>query len=254
MEIQEEFTTIESIFVRHRNALLVRGQFTSIYTDYYLHLMQHSIRPPAEPDQMLKDMLALLTLHLVARPWAETIAWTANLRAPRINLFVTGSSIEESVTGRVFTEDVREPDRNFFYSQTTTVESNEPRLSTMEVIGKDPVGWISQYYEQSEQRPARAFRLDDENFALIAAQPDCDLEWLEALDEAAVAKLLETEETSVLETRRFRFHCGCTLDRILPILGGWKDRLDDLFGDAETINIQCPRCAGRYEVTRDMLV
>lgn len=254
MEIQEEFTTIESIFVRHRNALLVRGQFTSIYTDYYLHLMQHSIRPPAELDQMLKDTLALLTLHLVARPWAETIAWTANLRAPRINLFATGSSVEESITGRVFTEDVREPDRNFFYSQTTTVEASEPRLSTMEVFGKDPVEWISQYYEQSEQRPARAFRLEDENFALIAAQPDCDLEWLAGLDEAAVAKILETEETSVLETRRFRFHCGCTLDRILPILGGWRDRLDDLFGDSEFINIQCPRCAARYEVTREMIV
>ena len=80
MEIQEEFTTIESIFVRHRNALFVRGQFTSIYTDYYLHLMQHSIRPPAELDQMLKDTLAMLTLHLVARPWAETIAWTSRIK------------------------------------------------------------------------------------------------------------------------------------------------------------------------------
>jgi molecular chaperone Hsp33 len=254
MEIQEEFTTIESIFVRHRNALLVRGQFTSIYTDYYLHLMQHSIRPPAELDQMLKDTLALLTLHLVARPWAETIAWTANLRAPRINLFVTGSSFEESIAGRVFTEDVREPDRNFFYAQTTTVENATPRLSTMEVVGKDPVEWISQYYDQSEQRPARAFRLEDENFALIAAQPDCDLEWLESLDDAAVAKITETEETTILETRRYRFHCGCTLDKILPILGGWKERLDDLFGDSETINIQCPRCAARYEVTRDMII
>lgn len=254
MEIQEEFTKIESIFVRHRNALLVRGQFTPIYTDYYLHLMQHSIRPPAEPDQMLKDMLALLTLHLVARPWAETIAWTANLRAPRINLFVTGSSVEEAITGRVFTEDVREPDRNFFYAQTTTVEANQPRLSTLEIEGKDPIAWISQYYDQSEQRPGRAFRLDDENFALVTAQPDCDLAWLEALDETAVAAILETEETTLLETRRFRFHCGCTLDKILPILGGWKDRLDDLFGDDETINIQCPRCAARYEITRDMIV
>jgi molecular chaperone Hsp33 len=71
MDPAEEFTTIESIFVRHRNALLIRGQFTSIYTDYYLHLMQHGIRPPADLDQMLKDGLAMLTLHLVARPWAE---------------------------------------------------------------------------------------------------------------------------------------------------------------------------------------
>ena len=40
METPEEYTKIESIFVRHRNALVLRGQFTPIYTDYYLHLMQ----------------------------------------------------------------------------------------------------------------------------------------------------------------------------------------------------------------------
>ena len=254
MEPAEEFTTVESIFVRHRNALLVRGQFTPIYTDYYLHLMQHGIRPPVELDQMLKDTLAMLVLHLVARPWAESVAWTANLRAPRINLFVTGSSFEEAITGRVFTEDVREPDRNFFYSQTTTPESKQARLSTLEIEGKDPILWLSQYYDQSEQRPARAFRLEDENFAIIAAQPDCDLEWLASLDAVAVAQITATEETTLLESRRFRFHCGCTLDKILPILGGWKDRLDELFEDDEFINIQCPRCAAKYHVTREMIV
>ncbi len=92
MDPPEDFTTIESVFVRHRNALVLRGQFTPVYTDYYLHLMQHGIRHPVELDQMLKDALAMLVLHLVARPWAETIAWTANLRAPRVNLFVTGGS------------------------------------------------------------------------------------------------------------------------------------------------------------------
>ena len=253
MQPVEDFTTIESLFVRHRNALVLRGQFTPIYTDYYLHLMQHGIRHAVELDQMLKDALAVFSLHLVARPWAETIAWTVNLRAPRVNLFVTGGSESEAVTGRIFTDDVREPDRNFFYSQTTSVNLPEPRTSTLEVEGKDPVAWISQFYDQSEQRPARAFRLDDENFVLVAAQPDCDMEWFDTLDEAAVAKITETEETTLLEVRRFRFHCGCTLDKILPALSGWKERLDDLFEDADTIKIQCPRCAANYRVSRDML-
>lgn len=253
MEVTEDFTKIESIFVRHRNALVLRGQFTPIYTDYYLHLMQHGIRHAAELDQMLKDALAMLTLHLVARPWAETVAWTVNLRAPRVNLFVTGGSTQESITGRIFTEDVREPDRNFFYSQTTAPDQHEPRTSTLEVDDKDPVTWISQFYDQSEQRPARAFRLEDENFVLVAAQPDCDMEWFDGLTEESIAAIDTTEETKVLETRRFRFHCGCTLERILPVLGGWKDRLDELFEDADVIKIQCPRCAAKYQVTRDML-
>ena len=244
---------IESVFIRHRNALLVRGQFTQLYVDYYLHLMRHGIRHPAVLDQMLKDALAMIVLHLVARPWAETIAWTVSLRAPRVNLFVTGGSAYESVTGRVFTEDVREHDRDLFFSQTTTPNLPEPRTSTLEAVGRDPISWIAQYYDRSEQRPARAFRLPDENFALIAAQPDCDMAWFEALDESAVANIDATQETRLLETRRFRFECGCTLERVLPILGGWKNRLDELFADTETISIQCPRCAAKYDVTREML-
>ncbi len=252
-ESPEDLITLESVYVRGRNALLVRGQFTPIYTDYYLHLMQHGIRHAVTTDLMLKDTLAFLALHLVARPWSETIAWTINLRAPRINLFVTGGSLQEAITGRIFTEDVREPDRNLFYSQTTSAKLVEPRVSSLEVQGKDPARWVEHFYNQSEQRAARVFRLPDENFALIAAQPDCDLAWLESLDEDMVDDIAEREETNILETRRFRFDCGCTLDRILPVLGSWRERPDELFGDAESIDIQCPRCAAKYQVTRDML-
>ncbi|MFK7851608.1 MAG: Hsp33 family molecular chaperone HslO [Akkermansiaceae bacterium] len=248
-----EFTKIESIFVRHRNCLMLRGQFTGIYTDYYLHLADHSIRYPEGLDQMLKDALAVLTLHLTARPWNETIAWTANLRAPRINLFVTGSSNEANITGRIFTEDIREPDRNFFYAQATVSGSQEPRTSTLEVDGTDPIHWISQYYDQSEQRPARAFRLPDENFVLIAAQPDADLEWLASLTDQDVERISETEETNLLETRPIRFHCGCNVEKILPILGGWREKPEKLFQDAKEISVQCPRCAASYLITRDML-
>ena len=249
----EEFIRVESIFVRHRNVLAIRAQFTPVYTDHYLHLMQHELRYPEDLDQMLKDLLAGLTLHLVARPWAETIAWTVNLRAPRVNLFVTGSSIPEMITGRLFTEDVRETDRDLFYSQTTTKPGEQARTSTLQIDGKDPLYWIEQYYMQSEQRPARMFRLPDETFVLVAAQPDFDQEWFDSLDVAQVAEIEQTQETKLLETRKFRFHCGCDLDKILPILGGWREKPDELFGDAEQIVIQCPRCAARYFVGRDML-
>ena len=79
------------------------------------------------------------------------------------------------------------------------------------------------------------------------------MEWFASLDAEAVSKIDANEETKLLETRRFRFHCGCTLDRILPVLGGWRERLDELFADADTIKIQCPRCAAGYRVSRDMI-
>ena len=123
----------------------------------------------------------MLTLHMTARPWAETIAWTVNLRAPRVNFFATGSSTLENITGRLFTKDIREPDRNLLYSQTS-ISGEKPRVTTVDLETNDAIEWIEHYYKQSEQRPAKCFRLDDENYALIAAQPDYDEEWFEQLD------------------------------------------------------------------------
>ena len=55
--------------------------------------------------------------YMVARPWAEQHAWTVNLRTPAVaKLFVTGSSLTESVVGRVFTQDIKEPEENTLYS------------------------------------------------------------------------------------------------------------------------------------------
>lgn len=248
----EDFTKVESIFVRHRNVLMVRAQFTPIYTDYYLHLMEQKIRHKENLDGTLKDLMAFFTLHLTARPWAETIAWTVNVRAPRVNFFVTGGSVYENVTGHLFTEDIRETDRNILYSQTT-VNNSEGRKSNVELDSNDPVEWVETYYTQSEQRPARAFKLEDENFVLLAAQPDADLEWLESLTKEDVEKLTEVEQTKVLETRRFRFHCGCSVERILPALQSWKDRKDELFQGEESIQVNCPRCGAKHTITPEML-
>lgn len=252
MQPVEDFTKVESIFVRHRNCLLVRAQFTPIYTGYYIHLMEHKLRYADDLDAQLKDLLAVLTLHLVARPWAETVAWTVNQRAPRVNFFVTGSSTFENITGRLFTKDVKEPATNLLFSQTS-VSGQEPRTTTVDLGSNDPVDWIERYYAQSEQRPAKCFRLDDENYALIAAQPGYDEEWFGELDAKKAAAITGDEQTKVLETRKFHFSCGCSKERILPTLASWKDRLDELFQGDDSIRVNCPRCGAHYVVAREDL-
>ena len=251
-ETTQEYTTVESIFIRRRNVLMVRGSFPPIYTDYYLHLMQHGLRNPELLDTTLKEAMAMLTLHLVARPWNETIAWTVNIRAPRINLFTTGSSLHEQITGRCFTENVRETDRNLLYSQTT-VPDREARRSSLEVGGTDPLDWIEKLYQRSEQRPGRAFRLPDETFVLLAAQPDYDEKWLEAVDTHDLGRMEQVEEAKLLEKRRFRWNCGCTLQRILPALGSWREQPEELFQGENKVTIECPRCAAKFSITRDMI-
>jgi molecular chaperone Hsp33 len=110
------------------------------------------------------------------------------------------------------------------------------------------------YYEQSEQRPGRFFRYDEEDIVLVTAQPECDLEWLNGLDEEKIRNIDETEELSLLEKRSYRFGCGCSQARILPVIASMSgDSIDEIFGGDEVIPAACPRCGARYIVTREIL-
>jgi len=248
MQGVEEFTKVESIFIRHRNILLLKANFTPIFTDHYLHLMQNKVRHPEKLDSILKDLLACITLHAVARPWREIIAWTASLRAPRVNFFASVSSTHETLIGRLFTENVKETDQNLLYSQTLDSSSKQPLTSTIPLGNNDPIEWIENYYTQSEQRPAKAFRFDDEYY-LFACQPQFDEEWFETLNAETALKVLETEQTKLLETRKFKFDCGCSLEKITQTLSAWKDKPEELFGDQNDITINCPRCETKFRLT-----
>ncbi len=254
-DTRDQATNIElrSYFVRERNALAVRGTFSELYVDYYIHLMEIGYQPSPEHDQLMKDALAVLGLHLAARPWNEAAAWTLSWQEPSLNLFVTGSNRDSRLTCRIFTEDIRERDRNILFAQTTA-DGSSSRQSVVEVdhlnffqIGED-------YYLNSEQRPARFFRHDDEDFVMVAAQPDCDMEWFRSLDDDAIRALDQTETLSLLEKRNWRFECGCSMDRIFPMIGSMGEgAMDEVFGDKEIIELSCPRCGMRYNLTRETL-
>ncbi len=218
--------------------------------------MQQGRRYTDEQDAIFKDLLAYFTLHLVSRPWAEYHAWTLNLCKPvEGTLFVSGSSLTEDVIGRVITEDVRIPENNTLYTQNI-LRNREPQTSIIEVHGAHLAAWIEDYYRQSEQRQARACRVADDSYVLVTAEPGADHDWLDALDADGISALLagETEdETKVLETRRFKFRCGCTLDKVLPTLRSFKGKIEDLVNEDGQIEIGCPRCAAEYVVSADML-
>lgn len=241
---------VRSYFVRGRNALLARADFGPLYIDYYLHLADQNLRYADEHDTMLKDALAAMTLHLASKPQDEGAAWTLNFHQPNVNLFVTGKSRPGTVTGRVFTEDVRDFGKNILISQTTRPD-HAPLQSMVEFATHDIFPSVEQFYEQSEQRPMRLFRYDDEDIVMISAQPDCDLDWLAALTLEDVRSLDMKEMLSLLEQRQYVLHCGCSVERLYPIISKLsEDDLEYLFNQDDSITLQCPRCAARYVTPR----
>ncbi|EIP97456.1 disulfide bond chaperone [Opitutaceae bacterium TAV1] len=240
-------------FVRGRNALVARAVFTELYVDYYLHLGKWNLHPAEKIDAMFKRALAGFVLHCASRPWNEMTAWTINFQSPLVNLFLTGDNETGAVTGRAFTEDVKVLPENLFYADV--VRGRQPRRrSTVSFRGEDPLVAAEAFYAQSEQRPARFFQLDEEEFALVGEHPDCDAAWFADLTPERVRDLAQTETVAPLERRIYRWHCGCNQRRMMEVLDPvMRSDPDSLFGDAETIQMQCPRCAARHTITREAM-
>lgn len=239
-----------SFYVRGRNVLLAQAGFGPLYVDYYLHLMQHGIRNDEPADLMLKEALAVMTLHLCSRPQDEVCAWTINLHDPLLNIFVTGGSRPGRVTGRVFTEDVKQAASSLFIAQITR-PNHQPRQSLVPFEGTDILRAAEGFYEQSEQRPTRVFRGDHESFTMLTAEPDCDIGWLRGLRSEDLPGLDAREHLVPLETRGYVFECGCSIDRLYPLLGRLsKADLDAVFADG-LARITCPRCGAVFSTPRD---
>ena len=252
-EQTREGLEVRSYFVRGRNALVARADFGELYVDYYLHQGQQGVQHEPAHDGMLKEALAALTLHCASRPWNESWAWTLHFQEPLLNLFVAGDNRRGNVVGQLFTEDVKDDGRSLFFADLVR-ERGEPRRSYVEFSGSEPMRAAEQFYLQSEQRPARYFHLGPEEFVMVSAQPQCDLAWLESLDDAAVRALDSTETLSLLEQRYYHWECGCSQQRMLGVLAPvMRSDPEGLFGEEAVVRIRCPRCGARHTITREAL-
>ncbi len=248
-----DLLTLKSRFVRGRNVLFAMADFGPLYVDYYLHLKDNHIEQAAEPDRFLKAGLALFSLHCVSRPRNDILAWTLNFQQPLMNLFFAGDTGTGDVVGRVYTENVKEAPENAFY-QDLVRRNREPHRSVVAFEGGDMIKAVETFYHFSEQRPARFFQVEPETFAIVAAHPDYDEEWFKALTVDQVRTLDATEEVVDLETRFVRWRCGCNQSRILQALAPiFLQDPESLFLEEELIEVMCPRCAGKYRISRETM-
>lgn len=246
---------VESLFVRYRNALLTRADFSGLFARLDEHLRRHGLDEEADNDlgAFRRDVLAAFTLHLTGRPRTETLAWTINFQHPRVNVFAGGDSEYGSVVVRLFTENVKVDEKGAFHQEM--VRPGKPNhRSFVDFEGTTPTEAVERFYLQSEQRPARFLRLEDHQYALLAAHPDYDEGWFSGVDHEAIRGLNDDETLVPIEQRGFNWHCGCSHGRILEVLNPiFEAGPEELFRGDESVTVNCPRCAGRYVITREAL-
>lgn len=244
---------IRSYFIRGRNVLLTRGDFSSLYVDYYLGLAAREQRFAPSNDSFFKELAAAAVLHSASRPWNETTAWTVHRHQPPVNFFVQVSNPEGTVIGTVFESEIPSKEANFFFADV--VAGRQPtRRSVATFQAESGLAAAEEFFQQSEQRLIRLFQHHDEDYVLLSAQPDADLDWIGHLTPDSIQTLDQREVLSLLEIRTFRWDCGCSPERLhallLPIFQ--KDP-NSLFGSNPSITLRCPRCGLAHVIERRFL-
>jgi molecular chaperone Hsp33 len=249
--VNEPDIEVRTYFARGRNALVARGDFSEVFAAWILHRLDIGIELSANGDRVGRDALAALTLHCAGRPWKEACAWTVGFPWLGLSVFAAGDNNSGSIVLNV--SDGREPGSGAGIFSSDVVEAGRaPRRSVVEFSQGGFFEAAEAFYSQSEQRPARFFWHGDEDLVMVSAQPDCDLEWLTALDREVILRLDAEVELALLETRRYRFQCGCDQSRMLDFLVPIFARQgEELFGGEATLRIQCPRCGQRHSITRE---
>jgi molecular chaperone Hsp33 len=241
---------ITSDYVRPRNCVRHVGRFWPIRDGLDYHLLQNGHRVEREHLALLRELLVACALHHANKPWNEMTGWTINLVEPLLNVFTTGDTQNGIVCGRVFTEDVKKSDRSRLHAQTTR-PGFPVRESIVEIAGLDPLTWAEQFYEKSEQLPARLFRLGGDEYAMVVAHPGWDSRWFEGLTPELVRGIPAAEELGPLERRGYHFGCGCDATIIRRIVReSAVDDWDALFQGEEQLRVVCPRCAAVFYVKR----
>lgn len=233
-----------------RSIMIAAGDFSALGDAWSRHAALWDSEPDGLSSIMMRQALAAASLHLANRPRNETVAWTVSIQKPPANLFVTGSSVDATITGRVMVDGVRPHESNRLFVQTSKGQG-EPHTSALDVQGWDLLSIFEQFYLRSEQNPARFFPVDDNITVMVLGMPGVERNWLVRLEPAELDPLID--EALPLDERIFRFECGCTLQKVLVAVRSiYRERPEELFRGEPGVEAFCPRCGRRWWIEQSL--
>jgi molecular chaperone Hsp33 len=241
--------TVRKYLDSEHDLMVVRADFSRLFAAYLDHVRRWEREPDAFSQVLMRQGLGAATLHLSCRPRGELVGWTIHVHNPATNVFLTGDSEERIVTGRIFTENVKASEESRMYVQTSRAGTH-PVQSVVSVTGLDVLLFYEQYYEQSEQTPARFFEITNDEFVMLLGLPTTNLSWFRGLERDDVLRYVE-RPLNLVDEERYRFQCGCSSEKMLMVVRGlFQSEPEELFRGDDGVEVLCPRCGRRWWVDR----
>ncbi|NNF06246.1 MAG: hypothetical protein HKN21_05765 [Candidatus Eisenbacteria bacterium] len=241
--------TVHRYMDNKHNAMLATGTFTALIAAFSEHANRWEAPLDGLTYTMMRQGLSGMVLHLSFRPNDENIGMTVNFKQPPINVFLSGDASESWVTGRAFVEGVKTTESSRLFMQTHRRKSGATQ-SMIEITGLDLLEVFEQYFKQSVQTPARFFELDKDQFAMILGLPNADRSWIENFTPDQKLFGIWKKTLEPLDQREFKFHCGCTPEKMVKAVHSiFGEDPDALFKGEDEVEVSCPRCGTRWTLT-----
>jgi len=241
---------VERSVLRGRELLIARACFRPLFEDYHEHSRRWVGEPTGLVLHLMQQGLAAAGLYITFRALDENTAWTINFAEPPLNAFISADARTGRVVGRYFLDHVATVDHNRIFVQSVR-NVGQPQLSSVAVKGFDMLSIFEQYFEQSEQWPARFFSFEDDTFIMLSALPDIDVDWIKSVTPSEAVGLCTDPALLTLDERVVTFGCQCDTERVHRVVRGlFAGCEEELFKGEPRVEVQCPRCGRAYWMTR----
>lgn len=228
--------------------LILTGDANEIFKGREAYNLRYNIKPDeAKDDLRAKRMFAAVGLAAVSLAERESWGWSAALPGG----FGMFAAIEPEgmICGKVMNVNKE------IVAVQRQKTGEEPTQSYFTPESEDPVRTIEQYFEESDQTLTRIAVKDDFKCALVRAMPNGDFGRVANLSDDELVdfcfeKAAENNLKRLNEVLVF-YECRCNDEMILNMITSLPaNQREELWGDLQKLEIECPRCGRQYTLNR----
>ena len=233
------------------NLIVVTGEAGEIWKGYDSYSKHYGIpKFDRKSTEMLGRLFAAAGLAAVSLPDAEWWGWSVTFPRLTTGLFC-GVEPSGMVCGTVLESD---PSRNLVAVQRQAKNSPVTQ-SRFSLITHDPVEAIERYFEESEQTLIRIAVDNEGRGVLLRPLPGGSFDEIDGLTDDGLIdlcfKMAADEKIKRLDETLLFYECPCDTEQIVKMLESLpENQRKELWGDLDMLEVSCPRCGRKYNITR----
>lgn len=231
--------------------IVIAGDATRLLQGREVYCEKHQIPPDKPAEQAaLNRLISGAGLAAVSLPERESWGWTLALPGTGTGLFcavepegMVCACVRASEPGAGTAVVQRQKERSPLTQSHYTLASD------------DPVRAVEQYFEESAQMLVRTAVLDDGRGVFVQPLPGHGFGPLDGFDDRELVErcfgLQGREDVKLLDEVVLFYGCRCSDEMILNMIIALPgQQRAELWQDAPSLTVNCPRCARAYTLTR----